>query len=369
MNLEHIKISLLTSILFGISCISFSQNLRLVSNLPSYLNENSGLVFVNNNSFWTHNDSGDGPIIYNIDSNGNQLDSIYLNGVTHVDFEDITQDNLGNYYIGDIGNNSHNRTNLRVYKIPNPDSIVGHHVTPEIINYDYQDQVSFPDPNQNSDCEALFHHRNNLYLISKNWGTSGYSKLYQLPDTAGTYSAILLDSFPSGLITGADIHSSGKLVVLSMDRVYICDNYTGNDFFGGTISTFLFPLTQKEGISFKNANTVYISQENHRFFPGAKLYKLVLSGYLGNIEIEKSPDLQAMPNPASDFFMISLKNIIIQPKRIKYQIIDVQGNIIQENEFSYSSQFTLFLSELNAGTYIIRVILDNQQISKPFIKN
>lgn len=369
MSLIQLKSFLLTTIFVGISSVLISQNLRLVSTLPSHLNENSGLVFVSTNSFWTHNDGGDGPILYNIDSNGNQLDSIYLNGATNVDFEDITQDNLGNYYIGDIGNNNHNRTNLKIYKIPNPDSILGNNVTPEIINYAYQDQVTFPDPNQNSDCEALFHQGKNLYLISKNWGTSSYSKLYQLPDSAGTYSALLLDSFASSLITGADIHSSGRLAVLSMDRVFIFDNYTGNDFFGGTTSSYVYPLSQKEGICFSDANTVFISQENHRFFPDPKLYELKLSGYLENVEIEKSPDLQIMPNPTSDFFMISLKNIIIQPKRIQYQIIDLQGKVLKENEFSYKPEFTLFLSELDSGTYIILVILDKQHISKQFIKN
>ncbi|MDB4089057.1 T9SS type A sorting domain-containing protein [Flavobacteriales bacterium] len=361
----------ITSILFFfvISSLSFSQNLRLITSLSSYLNENSGLITVTNNSFWTHNDSGDGPIIYNIDSNGNQLDSIYLNGATNIDFEDITQDNLGNYYIGDIGNNSHNRTNLRIYKIPNPATITGNNVTPEIINYSYQDQIAFPDPNQNSDCEALFHHGSNLYLISKNWGTSGYSKLYQLPDTAGTHIAMLLDSFPSGLITGADIHSSGKLAILSMDRVYICDNYTGNDFLGGTISTLLFPLSQKEGISFKDVNSVYISQEHHSLFPGAKLYELNLSGFAGNIEIERFPDMQAMPNPTSKGLKISIKNLIIDPNIVSYQIIDLQGKVVKQNSFSFHPEFSVFLFELKAGYYIIKVTAGNQQFSKPFIKN
>ncbi|MEN8927813.1 MAG: T9SS type A sorting domain-containing protein [Flavobacteriales bacterium] len=348
---------------------SVGQNLRLVSTLPSYLNENSGLVYVNNNSFWTHNDGGDGPIIYNIDSNGNQLDSIYLLGASNIDFEDITEDNLGNFYIGDFGNNNHNRTNLKIYKIPNPSTISGNNATPAIINFSYPDQLTFPDTNQNSDCEALFHHGNNLYLISKNWGTSGYSKLYQLPDTAGTFSAILLDSFPSGLITGAAIHSSGKLAILSMNRLHIFDNYVGNDFFGGTSAYLDYSLTQKEGICFAGANTVYISQENNRFFPSPKLYELNLAGFSGNIEIEKHPELQAMPNPTQNQFFVSIKDIITQPKRIKYQIIDMQGKIIKQNEFPYRPNFTLFLSYLNTGTYILKVILDKQHISKTFIKN
>ena len=369
MNLTWIKSLLISTFFVGMSCAFYSQNLRLISTLPSYLNENSGLICVSPNSFWTHNDGGNDPIIYNIDSNGNLLDSIYLNGITNIDFEDITTDTSGNYYIGDIGNNNHNRTNLRIYKIPNPDSISGNNVTPEVINYSYQDQVTFPDPNKNSDCEALFHHGNSLYLISKNWGTSGYSKLYQLPDSAGTFSATLLDSFPSGLITAADIHTSGKLAILSMNELYICDNYSANDFFGGTISTLSFPLTQKEGISFKDANTVYITQEHHRLFPDPKLYELKLTGYLGNIEIEKSPDLQAMPNPATEYLMVKVNDLQNQTNELSYQIIDTDGKIVKQNSFNYRPEFTVFLSNIKPGYYIIKVTAGTQQISKPFIKN
>ncbi|MGB1041664.1 MAG: hypothetical protein ACPGVD_12375, partial [Flavobacteriales bacterium] len=286
----------------------YSQGLRLISILPSYLNENSGIEVKSNNGIWTHNDSGDGPIIYKIDSNGNQLDSIYLNGITAVDFEDITSDNAGNLYIGDIGNNAHNRTDLVIYKIPNPDSISGNNVTPEAIHYSYQDQVTFPDPNQNSDCEALFHFNGNLYLISKNWGSSGYSKLYQLPDSAGTYSAVLLDSFASPLVTAADIDPSGKLAVLSMNQVIIFDNYSGNDFLGGRKTTISFPLTQKEGISFLDSNTLYISQENHRFFPNPKLYVLNILSYLNNIEIYPELEAGIYPNPVENILSVKVNS-------------------------------------------------------------
>jgi hypothetical protein len=351
------------------SSVALAQNLRLVSNLPSKLNETSGLIAKTNNSFWTHNDSGDGPILYKIDSNGNQIDSVYLNGITAVDFEDITQDNLGNYYVGDFGNNNHNRTNLVVYKLPNLDTLTGNNITPEAIYFNYPDQLTFPDTNQDKDCEALFHHNGNLYILTKNWGTSGYSKLYQLPDSAGNYPALLLDSVMTPLVTGADIHSSGKLAILSMDRIVIFDNYTGSDFFNGRRSTFYFSLTQKEGVSFLNSQTLYITQENNQFFPGAKLYELNFSPFLSAITIEKSTMITAMPNPASEQLIVSINDLENPPNEMSYRVMNTQGKIVMENSFGFQSEFTLFLSELNPGYYHLQITLGNQQVVKPFIKN
>ena len=357
-------------LLFISCCFSIkAQNLRLVANLPTYLNENSGLVAVSSNGIWTHNDGGDGPIIYKIDTNGNQLDSIYLNGISNVDFEDIAEDNLGNFYVGDFGNNNHNRTNLAIYKIPNPDSILGNNVTPEIIYFSYPNQVTFPDTNQDKDCEAMFHYNGNLYLLSKNWGSSGYSTLYKLPDSSGTYSAQIIDSVKTPLVTGADIHSSGKLAVLSMDRVLIFDQFIGSDFFNGRKSTFLFSLTQKEGVSFIDTNSVYISQEDNSFFPGAKLYELNFSPFLSSINIESLHDIQIMPNPSEDRILISLKGIKLTTHPISYRIYNLEGKIIQENELDFTPEFTVLLSEIPKGLYFINLKIDNYSVTKKIIKN
>lgn len=358
--------NLLAILFLFLSVVALGQNLRVISTFANYLNENSGLIVKTNNSAWIHNDSGDGPILYKIDSNGNQLDSIYLNGITAVDFEDITQDNQGNVYVGDIGNNNHNRTNLVIYKIGNPDTVVGHNTTPESIEYAYSDQTQFPDPEQNADCEALFHFNNHLYLISKNWGNSGYSKLYKLPDTAGTHSAQLIDSFASPMVTAADYHSSGKLAILSMDRVTIFDQFSGENFFNGRNSTFFFPLTQKEGVSFVSSNSLYITQENHRFFPGAKLYEFKFGNYLSVEEIERKKDFSISPNPAND-------NISIIPvgdftnKEYHYSIYNAKGQLVKNRGNNYSSSL-ISIEEFNQGIYFVIIKTKSELFTKRFIK-
>ena len=342
-----------------------AQTLRQISILPSYLNENSGLIVKSRNSVWTHNDSGDGPILYKIDSMGILLDSLFLNGVIAKDFEDIAQDVIGNVYVGDIGNNAHDRTDLVIYKISNPDSIVGNNTTPEYIQYSYSDQTQFPDPNQNADCEALFHYNNHLYLITKNWGSSGFSKLYKLPDTAGIHVAQLIDSFASPMVTAADFHSSGKLAVLSMDRVSIFDGFTGDDFFGGRNSTFFFPLTQKEGVSFVNANSLYITQENHRFFPGAKLYEFRFENLLSLNDRNEKKDFSLSPNPSTHFIEITPN---LAPNEVyNYTLYNAKGQVMAKQN-NLSSKTHLSTKELNTGIYFVLIRTNTQHITKRFIK-
>ena len=72
--------------------------------------ETSGLLRVND-QLWTHNDSGNDPILYRIDPlDGSVLQMLAIN-VPNIDWEDITTD--GEFiYIGDVGNNSGDRTDL-----------------------------------------------------------------------------------------------------------------------------------------------------------------------------------------------------------------------------------------------------------------
>ncbi len=350
-----------------LSFFSVSQSLRHISTFPVYLNENSGIITQSKNSAWIHNDSGDGPIIYKIDSNGIQQDSIYLNGVTAIDFEDITQDLFGNIFIGDIGNNNHNRTNLVVYKIPNPNSISGSAVTPEEIHFSYSDQTQFPDPNQNSDCEALFHYNNHLYLISKNWGSSGYSKLYELPDSAGSYVAQLIDSFASPMVTAADYHPSGKLAVLSMDRVTVFDQFVGNNFFDGRASTFYFSLSQKEAVSFVTASSLYITQEHHRFFPGAKLYELNFSSYLSLTESKDESKISISPNPVADILTLIID--INSYSQFSYFIYSSEGTLVKKGTKTAKQKTKIRVNELKTGMYFLAIKTNKTLITKRFIKN
>lgn len=361
--------TLLFILFISLPFVKNAQTLTVKANLSSRLNETSGIVKESDNSLWTHNDSGDEPIIFNIDSNGIIIDSIFLDSVTHTDFEDIAFDDNYNLYIGDFGNNGYNRTNLVIYKILNSD-LTKDTVAPQKIYFNYSDQTQFPDPNENTDCESLIYKNNKLYLFTKNHGTSGFCKLYELPNTPGTYTAQLIDSVTTpGMITGADIFSNGKLVLLEMGKVHIFDNYTGTDFFGGTHTQVSINFSQKEGVCFKNNDVLYITQEHHSLFPGAKLFELTINSFVSILSIEHKVKTSVFPNPANDVLNISFLDIPNDISKIKIKIFDNSGKELFEQKYDTSENIKIPLSYLNSGNYFIQVKMKKIKITKPFIKN
>ena len=60
-----------------------------------------------------------------INALGRLIAEFPVEGATNEDWEDITIDDAGNLYIGDIGNNKNERDDLRVYRVPEPDPFAG----------------------------------------------------------------------------------------------------------------------------------------------------------------------------------------------------------------------------------------------------
>jgi uncharacterized protein YjiK len=258
-----------------------SQKLKIIARLPTTINESSGLTVNPDGTFWTHNDSGDQPRIYKLDSLGKLIKTIYLKGATAVDYEDITRDKPGNIYVCDCGNNSSNRQNLCIYKISNADIRADRDtVTPERIHFTYSDQSLFPPSKtkRNFDCEALVVYNDSIFLFSKNRGESEYCRRYILPTVQGSYTAILLDSVRTNRwITGAAISPDNKtLILLSENKLNIFTNFVGSNFFRGKHIKVGIPVTQKEGITFKTNSVIYITDEVFKGF-GGKLYSINLS--------------------------------------------------------------------------------------------
>jgi hypothetical protein len=100
------------------------------------------LGFYNNNII-THNDSGGQANLYEINaSTGAVLRTVAITNATNVDWEDIAQDAFY-IYIGDIGNNFGNRTDLKIYKISKEDYDDADTAAAEIISYSYTNQLDF----------------------------------------------------------------------------------------------------------------------------------------------------------------------------------------------------------------------------------
>lgn len=255
----------------------------VVSALPEALNETSGLIYWNG-GLWTHNDSGNLPEIYKIDTlSGQVLQILSIATAMNVDWEDIAQDET-HIFIGDFGNNSGSRKDLKVYSIAKSQipETGNTEIQPEIINFSYGDQSTFIPLNRNNDfdCESMISLGDSLYLFTKNW-VNQKTRLYALPKVPGTYSIHPKDSLDAdGLVTGADM-SEGKEIVLIGYKNYrpfmwLLFDFEGDNFFGGNKRRIDFRGirgTQTEGVAYTSDKNVFISSERTSI-NAAKLFKI-----------------------------------------------------------------------------------------------
>tara|TARA_R110002051_G_scaffold295922_1_gene361863 strand:- start:2900 stop:3751 length:852 start_codon:yes stop_codon:yes gene_type:complete len=268
------------------SCSNYGQ-LKVITDLPGSLKENSGLVTYGDSTIWAVEDNGNKDEIYQVNFKGEIIKTLEVkNGKNH-DWEDIAMDKTGNLYIADIGNNDNSRNKLVIYKIPNPTIEPGDKIGAEQIEFNYPDQKEFP-PKKDAllyDAEALFHHGNLLYIITKNRSKpfKGEALIYSVPDTAGKYEATLVGSFTPCTdwkicqITSVDISPNGnKIVALSYGKLFVFTEFTWNDFSKGKLQEIdLGARTQLESVCFLNDNTLLISDERS-FGSGGNLYSYSL---------------------------------------------------------------------------------------------
>lgn len=271
----------------------------LKTTLASTFVENSGMVFWND-KLWMHNDGGGAAAIYDVDTtNGNVLRTVAISNASNSDWEDMAQDE--NFiYIGDFGNNNTgNRTDLKIYRVSKSDVLAGNSVLADVISFSYPEQTIGPSGSNNTDydCEAMVVNNGKIYLFTKQWVSQG-TALYELPVLPGTYSATLLGTQNvGGLITGADIDVSTKNIILTgyntiLSRfIYLLYDYTGNAFFSGNKRKITVSGNrQTESIAFRNAEYIYIANENS-FFGSQRLESInltnVLSPYLALLPISQ----------------------------------------------------------------------------------
>lgn len=211
------------------------------------IRESSGLVKSRRHPdvFWTHNDSGDTPRLFAITASGELIAEFAVEDARHRDWEDIAADEAGNLYVGDIGNNLNTRRDLVVYRIPEPDPFGEERsVRADLaLPFRYADQKGFPQWGRwNFDAEALFWMDGALHILTKH-RSDRRTQLYRLPVTPEPDEAVLepIASFDlgeahrlyfsaAGNVTGADLHSNGRLLaVLTYRAVFLFVRDTDGD--------------------------------------------------------------------------------------------------------------------------------------------
>jgi hypothetical protein len=240
--------------------------LRKVGSLKGVVPETSGLAPATaGQSYYSFGDEGNAPVLYEISGTGKLVRAITIKA-PNTDWESLSRDDQGNYYIGDCGNNESMRQDLAIYRVrPESPQQVGK------ISFTYPDQREFPPKKKqrNFDVEASLWHDGKVWLFTKDRGQDSTSKVYTVPDQPGDYTATLVTKLAiPGEVTDAALRSDGRrLVLLGRGELFILDGNSWDDILKATPRRVdLTGAGQTEGAAFKDDNTLLISTEQGGLF-------------------------------------------------------------------------------------------------------
>ena len=243
--------------------------------------ESSGLAVSRRdpNLLWTHNDSGDGPVLYLMDTKGKALGAVMIAGVWARDWEDLTSvvlDDKPMLVVGDVGDNAKVRRRLTVYLVEEPQAddarpseVNGREIYPKVEATAVH--VAFPDGAH--DCEALAvdSATRRLFLITKVWRGDGATAVYRakLPvkPTDQTQTLEKVTELAVRPVTAMDMSPDGwQAAVLTPEAAYLFDRGEGEDWaaaFARTPEAVSIPdLRQGEAIAFgPDGRTLYLTSE------------------------------------------------------------------------------------------------------------
>jgi hypothetical protein len=205
---------------------------RRLAELPPRLRETSGVAASRRlpGILWTHNDSGDGPTLYAVDTTGQLRGTFVVTGARAVDWEDVAvgpcpggSDDARSWcvFIGDIGDNAGRRRGVVVYAVPEPSphevpaTQIGRTPRARALRVRYRDGPH--------DAEAIaVDPAGSVSIITK--GRDGAVLRYEIPPAAwdrDEVEVVARDTLPIApqmlagrWVTGAAVDSAGQLAVV-----------------------------------------------------------------------------------------------------------------------------------------------------------
>jgi hypothetical protein len=187
------------------------------------INETSGLAVSSKNSgvLWLHNDSGDAPRVFAIDTSAKLLGTYTLGGAKAVDWEDMTVGpgpaaGESYLYLGDIGDNPSLRPDIAVYRVKEPTVTPGQ--SPVTITLSGVETLPFVYPDGAHNAETLLADRKSgdLYIVIKTDAAAAGIYRSKAPQTPGKKRTLTKegDVKLGTLITGGDVSHDGTEVLI-----------------------------------------------------------------------------------------------------------------------------------------------------------
>ncbi len=350
--------------------------------------EASGIAASSKNPgmFWTHNDSGDKSRIFAFDSLGNNLGTFLLAGIQNRDWEDIAigpgpVEGAQYIYIGNIGDNSARYHTKYIYRINEPDVVLGQTAIDTVLYEVERLAFQYPDGKRNAETLMIDPLSLDIFIVSKEENT----KVYRLtwPYTFYNSPPVTVDTLeqvaelPFSTAVGGDISSDGKEILIKRKNIIYYwvkeDIETIVDVLQKLPSTVpYFKEPQGEAICWASDLSGYytISEGAHPhlyFYP-----RLVTSVEHGNNLPDKIKLYQNYPNPFNPTTLIKysipkleMLHVNSQQKEIvKLKIYDILGREVaalvneKQKPGTYEVQFNaeniasgLYLYKLSSGEY------------------
>lgn len=170
--------------------------------------------------FWVHNDSGDTPRFFAIDSTAATVATINVSGATSQDWEDIaiTAGESGDViYLANTGDNSARDTDgasgrdfVELYRVEEPDPHAGDATTSS-----ERFEIQYPD--RPHDCESVFvdHPTGDVYFITKENAAPAVVFVARAPLTTATHNVLEnVGTFNLALATAADESRDGSRIAV-----------------------------------------------------------------------------------------------------------------------------------------------------------
>lgn len=235
-----------------------------LARLPAPIRESSGLAPGDSAGLvWTHGDGGTPATLYQASLAGRLAGVLPLAPLVNHDWEELTRDPAGRFYIGDFGNNRNDRRDLAIYRIT-----VGAGRRPQVdtIAFRYPDQTAFPPPpaQRHFDCEAMLFYQDSLHLFTKDRGRAHRTRYYVVPARPGRHVAVLRDSLRlRTLVTGAARSPDGhRVALLGYGGLFLFDGAPGARLFQQPKTFRRLPTTgQAEAVLFLTEQRLLVGNE------------------------------------------------------------------------------------------------------------
>lgn len=178
-----------------------------IKQMVPVINEISGIADskLNPGALWGQEDSGTPTRMYLIHHDGNVTHSVFIDGVTNRDWEEMALHD-GNIFIAETGDNNEAYNNYKFYKFDEPTATTDTVQTVETINFTY------PDGSHDSEAFIIDRDNHHIYIITKR---DNPSRIYKLSYPFGSSNtASFIGTLPYSGVVGAAIAEDGKEVII-----------------------------------------------------------------------------------------------------------------------------------------------------------